>query len=266
MPAPRTPATQPTDVRLMHAGANALYALVLLAVVVVALGRLAQAPWFSFRHLSIEGEAQHTTDLLVRMYALPRLAGGYFTMDLKKAREAFEAVPWVRRAVVRRVWPNQLVVELEEHHPVAYWERDNGDDQLVNAQGEVFDVNLSDVEDDNLPTLRGPQGSAPLVLDMLQRLAPVFTPLGASIDKLALSERGSWRLTLDRGTVLELGRGEPGEVLQRTQRFAGTVTQITSRFGHRPVEYADLRHSEGYALRLVGMGTVDPAKAGPRAH
>ncbi|MEX8520016.1 MAG: cell division protein FtsQ/DivIB [Leptothrix sp. (in: b-proteobacteria)] len=254
----------PTDVRLMRAGANALLALTLLAVVGVALVWLVQLPLFSFSQISIEGEVQHTSDLSVRMHALPRLVGGYFTMDLKKTRAAFEAVPWVRRALVRRVWPNRLVVELEEHHPVAYWERDAGDDLMVNQQGEVFEVNLGDVDDDNLPTLRGPQGSAPLVLDMLQRLTPVFRPLGASIDKLALSERGSWRLTLDGGTVLELGRGQPGEVLQRTQRFAGTVTQITSRFGHHQVEYADLRHNEGYALRLIGMGTVDSAKAGAK--
>jgi hypothetical protein len=30
------------------------------------------------------------------------------------------------------------------------------------------------------------------------------------------------------------------------------------------VEYADLRHNEGYALRLIGMGTVDSAKAGAK--
>ena len=254
----------PLDVRLMQVGTSALLLLTLLASLGVALARLAQASWFSFGQMSVQGEVQHISDLSLRMNALPKLTGGYFTMDLKKARAAFEAVPWVRRAVVRRVWPNRLMVELEEHHPVAYWEREDGDDQLVNVQGEVFEVNVSDMDDDNLPTLRGPQGSAPLVLDMLQRLAPVFSALGASIDKLVLSERGSWRLTLDHGTVLELGRGEPGEVLQRTQRFAGTVTQITSRFGQRPVEYADLRHNEGYALRLHGMGTLDPAKTGPK--
>jgi cell division protein FtsQ len=105
------------------------------------------------------------------------------------------------------------------------------------------------------------------VLDMLHQLQPVFAALSASIEQLALSEHGSWRVTLNGGgTVLELGRGQPGEVLERTKRFASTVTQITSRFGNKPVEYADLRHNEGYALRLIGMGTVDPAKAGAKKH
>lgn len=254
-----TSPTVPIDVRLMRVGTRLLLLLAVLAVLVIGMSRLVQLPWFSFTRLSVQGEVQHISDVGVRIHALPRLAGGYFTMDLQKTRAVFETVPWVRRAVVRRIWPNQLIVDLEEHKPVAYWERDDGDDLLVNAQGEVFEVNLSDIDDDSLPTLRGPQGSAPLVLDMLQHLTPIFTALGASVDKLSLSERGSWRLVLDGGTVLELGRGQPGEVLERTRRFTATVTQVAAKLGHK-VEHADLRHNEGYALRLVGLGTADPAR------
>ena len=36
-------------------------------------------------------------------------------------RDSFETVPWVRRAVVRRVWPDRLAVRLEEHRAVALW-------------------------------------------------------------------------------------------------------------------------------------------------
>ena len=35
----------------------------------------------------------------------------------------------------------------------------------------------------------------------------------------------------------------------------GTVTQVTSRY-QRPLEYADLRHNDGYAVRLKGITTV----------
>ncbi|RUP35749.1 MAG: cell division protein FtsQ, partial [Curvibacter sp.] len=41
-------------------------------------------------------------------------------------------------------------------------------------------------------------------------------------------------------------------------RFVATLTQVTSRYGRRPtsLESADLRHTEGYALRLRGVTTV----------
>ena len=44
-----------------------------------------------------------------------KLAGNFLTIDLARCARAFESVPWVRQAVVRRVWPNRLRVQLEEH-------------------------------------------------------------------------------------------------------------------------------------------------------
>ena len=82
------------------------------------------------RQLKVEGDTQHNTAASIRSQVLPQLRGNYLSLDLQEARSAFEAVPWVRRAQVRRVWPDQLVVQLQEHQPVAYWERDDSDDLL----------------------------------------------------------------------------------------------------------------------------------------
>jgi cell division protein FtsQ len=93
------------------------------------------------------------------------------------------------------------------------------------------------------------------MLAMLKRLGPVFERLDARIDAVALSGRGSWRVELDTGAEVELGRGSEDEVLARTDRFVGTLVQVTQRY-QRPLEYADLRHNEGYAVRLKGITTV----------
>lgn len=253
----------PGDVRLMHAGAKALVMLAALAVLASMLAWVGRSPWFSVRQIRIEGEVAHNSAATIRANALPLLEGSYFSMNLRQARQAFETVPWVRHAQVRRVWPHQLVVTLEEHHPVALWERTDADPLLVNNHGEVFEVNVGDVEDDALPVLRGPQGTAAQVWAMWQRVAPEFAPLDARLVRLALSDGGSWQARLDRSDALiELGRGEPDEVVQRTRRFTGSVREISQRFENRAIEYADLRHSESYALRLAGMGTLEPTKTG----
>lgn len=257
----QTPSSLPSDVRLMHAGAQLLLVLAALAVLVSALAWVSRLPWFSLQQIRIEGEVAHNSAATIRTNAVPLLAGSYFSMDLREARQAFEAVPWVRRAQVRRVWPHELLVTLEEHRAVAYWERTDADPWLVNSYGEVFEVNLGDVEDEALPILRGPKGSASQVWEMWQRLAPEFDLLGARMLRLALSDGGSWQARLDQAhAVIELGRGEPEEVLQRTRRFTHSVTEIRARHENRPIEYADLRHSESYALRLVGMGTLEPSQ------
>jgi cell division protein FtsQ len=250
-------APQPFDIRVMNASASFLFVLAALAFAGLVVMWLARLPLFSIRGIQVDGDVSRNSVTTIRANAAPKLVGNFFTLDLARSQQAFEAVPWVRRAIVRRVWPNRLAVRLEEHRPAAYWHRDDRDDQLVNTFGEVFDVNLGDVEDDALPTLQGPEGSAALMLDLYRRLTPVMARFdGAQLRELKLSERGSWRVELDTGADIELGRGSAEEVLARTEAFVDTVTQVIARY-QRPLEYADLRHSTGYAVRLKGITTVD---------
>jgi cell division protein FtsQ len=48
------------------------------------------------------------------------------------------------------------------------------------------------------------------------------------------------------------------EVKERAIRFVGTLSQVTSRYGRTvaALEMADLRHKDGYAVRLRGVSTV----------
>ncbi len=254
------PSALPMDVRLMNSTATLLAAVLVIGLAALLLSWAARLPAFSIRSVRVEGDVTRNSVSTIRVNALPKLAGSFFTMDLRQAQRAFESVPWVRRAVVKREWPNRLAVRLEEYRAVAQWGGDDGASRLVSGFGEVFDANLGDVEDDHLPTLQGPEGSAPQLLAMLRRLAPVCERLDAQIETLALSARGSWRVELDSGAEIELGRGSDDEVIARTERFASTLTQTTSRY-RRALEYADLRHNEGYALRLKGISTGAAAAA-----
>ena len=94
---------------------------------------------------------------------------------------------------------------------------------------------------------------------MYRRLQPVFAKLDLGIDRLHLSGRGSWRMpSWTPAPTVELGRGSEADVLARSERFARTLTQVTGRYG-QPLEYADLRQADGYAVRLRGVATVPPA-------
>jgi cell division protein FtsQ len=251
----------PADVRLMNGVASAVFVLAGAGAAVAGVLWLMRSPMFPISAIQLDGEMARNSVPTIRANAAPRLAGNFFSVDLQQGRQAFEAVPWVRRAVVRRVWPDRLAVQLEEQHPAALWEGaadDGASDKLVNSYGEVFEANVGDVEDDGLPTLAGPDGSARQMLAMYQRLVPVLAPLEMNIDKLQLSGRGSWRAELDSGAAIELGRGTEDEVVARTELFARTLSQVTGRY-RQPIEYADLRHQGGYALRLRGVGTTPAA-------
>lgn len=278
MRAPTTPASLPPDIRLMNAVSALLLAGLLALGLAVALQRLMQLPVFAIRTITVEGDVTRNSAASLRANALPRLSGSFLSMNLQASQRAFEAVPWVRHAVLQRVWPSRLKVKLEEHRPAAYWETkadgadvdsdansdNNAERLLVNNFGEVFQANLGDVEDEDLPILAGPSGTSAAMLRMWQGLQTQVAVLGDGVERLDLSGRGSWRASFDKGAVVELGRGSEAEVLARFGTFTRSITQITSRF-QTPLLSADLRHADGYAVRLRGITTTPtPPKPGAK--
>ena len=270
MRAASLPTPLPPDIRLMNAVSALLLAGLLLLALGLALRWVVRLPVFAISKIQVEGDVTRNSAASLRANALPRLSGSFLSMNLQAGRAAFEAVPWVRRAVVQRVWPHQLHVRLEEHRPAAYWEtKADGADAdseasveklLVNSFGEVFQANLGDVEDEDLPVLAGPEGSSAAMLRMWQQLQARLNLLDDRIERLDLSGRGSWRATFEKGAVVELGRGSEAEVVARFGLFVHSITQITSRY-QTPLLTADLRHADGYAVRLRGISTAPtPAK------
>lgn len=252
----------PPDVKLMNVTAGALFLVFAGLVLAALLGWAMRHPVFAIRGITVQGEVAHTNTVTLRANVMPHLSGSLFTLDLAQARSAFEALPWVRRAVVRREFPNRLRVQLQEQQTAAFWGAQD-ESLLVNNFGEVFEANVDEVEQDNLPRLIGPEGQAPQVLQMYRELAPRLGALDTTLDQLELSASGGWRATLDSGAVIELGSGTPAEVGARAQRFALTLTQVASRYGRHAdaLESADLRYAQGYALRLAGVSTLAAASS-----
>ena len=247
----------PLEVKLMNMSASALFGVFGVLGLVALADWAASNPVFAIRGMAITGEMEHNNAVTLRANVAPKLSGTFFTLNLTRARLAFEAVPWVRQAVVHREFPNRLRIQLQEHKAVAYWGAD-GDSRLVNSFGEVFEANLGEVEQEALPWMTGPDGQSAQVLAMYRALKPLFDEKEMAIDKLVLTGQGGWRVTLDTDAVIELGGGAAPEVLARMQRFLKTITQVSTRYGRQPdaLETADLRHEDGYAIRLRGVTSL----------
>ena len=247
----------PFDVRMMNFTASMLYGAFVLLLLAAGLWWALRHPVFAVAGITVQGDVAHNSAVTLRANVAPRLTGNFFTINLATVRNAFEAVPWVRRAAVRREFPDRLRVQLQEHEAVALWGPET-DARMVNSFGEVFEANVGDVETQDLPRLSGPDGDCAQVLAMHRALKPMFEPLDLTVERLSLSSRGSWDVELDTGAVVELGRGTPQEVMARTRRFVQTLTQVTARYGRQAQTLlsADLRHGDGYAIRLKGVSTV----------
>ena len=155
----------PLDVKLMNVTATAMFAGVAVLMLAVVSWWAVRHPAFSIARIVVEGELLHNNAVTLRANVAPHLTGNFFTVNLAEARKAFEQVPWVRQAEVRREYPNSLRVILHEHEAQAYWGPETGT-AMVNTMGEVFEANMGEVEREGLPRLSGPPDSSADVLRM----------------------------------------------------------------------------------------------------
>ncbi|KAF1029490.1 MAG: Cell division protein FtsQ [Burkholderia plantarii] len=236
------------NVRQLNLAASTLYALLLVALAAAGCYWLIQRPTFALRTIQIDGDTEHIYASTVRAGVVGRLKGNFFTVDLDTARVAFEQMPWVRHASVRRVWPNALAVTLEEYKPLGTW----GSDQLVSTDGELFTANQGELDDD-LPAFDGPDGSAKEVVARYHDFTKWLAPLGADPEEVSLSSRYAWTVKLSNGLQVEFGRERNADTLaDRAQRLVAAWPVVTQRWGS-DIENADLRYPNGFAIRAAGM-------------
>ncbi len=137
---------------LLNALADTLYGVAAVLILYGVLMMVIQLPVFPLREVEVTGRIARTTPDQVHAIVAGELKGNFFTLDLDATRTAFQKLPWVRRATLRRHWPDRLEVDIEEHVVLARWR----DSALVNTYGEVFEAATSEV----LPVFIAPEGAA----------------------------------------------------------------------------------------------------------
>lgn len=248
--------------RLLNGIANALFGLSLLLAIWGGLKLLVESPLFLLKSIRIEGELRHVGRAEVVNALQGRIAGTFFNMDLEAVRVLFETIPWVRRAEVRRQWPDRLEVRMEEHVPLARWGQPE-ERRMVNNHGEVFSAPYGALEM-ALPQFAGPAGTAREVSRRYAAFSGILEPLQLQPSSVVLSPRYSWQIRLSNGLAVQLGRESDKDGIEaRLARFVGAYPVALAPLARgRRLDYVDLRYSNGFALRVPGIkdASVTPAK------
>jgi cell division protein FtsQ len=233
-----------SDLLMAVAGLIVLYSVIRFAIV---------QPVFAMREIRIDGSTRHVTLEQVEAIAQRDVRGTFFTLDLARLRGSFEKLPWVRKVDIRRSWPDRIDVAIEEHQPLARW----GDLALVNSQGEVFEA----AYDANLPVFVGPAGTSREVAVQYELLRREFASIGRVPVHVQLSQRRAWRVRLDDGMTLEIGREL---VKSRLTRFLSAYPRTLAPL-NRHIDYVDLRYANGFAVRIPELASAKTEPIRPRA-
>jgi len=242
--------------RLLNIAAGLLTALALVLLVFTASALLLRSALFPLREVTVRGALTHTPHGEIERAGRAAAARNFFGVDLAAVRAAFERLPWVRRVDVRRVWPDRLEVTLEEHVALARW--DGGG--AVNTFGERCAAEA----DARLPLFAAPAGSEAEVTRRYRLFSERLAALGMPIERVLLSPRHAWQLSLANGLQLVLGRDAADEPVEaRLARFVAAYPASLGRISGRH-EYVDLRYTNGFALRQQGAQSAGQAPSGQK--
>jgi cell division protein FtsQ len=239
--------------RLLNMAANCLIAAAVVMLAFAGSQVVLNSPFFPLREITVSGDLAHTARADLEAATRGRVAGNFFAADLASIRAGLEQIAWVRRADVRRVWPDRIEVTLEEHVALARW----GDAGLVNTFGERF----AGQTEAALPMFAGPPRTEGEVTRRYRQYAQALLPLEASLERVILTPRFAWQLRLASGLSIELGRDLPNDSADgRLARFIAAYPQTLGRISLRH-EYVDLRYPNGFALRVPEFERAGAAKA-----
>jgi len=222
---------------------------------------LSQRPVFTLRQVVIEpviGQTlKHINKPVVKQQVLETVQGNFFSVRLEDVKRGFESMPWVRHANVRRVWPNGLIVSIEEQKPLGTWGGANSQ-TLMNTYGELFGGRVSDVGDGiELIDFSGPADASKEVMRLYEKANTWFKPWSAEVKSLTLSERYAWHVKLSNGMKVEFGRDEENSdktlTEDRVARLFKYWPQVQEKWANR-VDAIDLRYANGFAVHLASAG------------
>ena len=134
---------------------------------------------------------------------------GLAQFDLTAARAALEAQSWVEHAQVIRLWPDRLVVRLEERTPFALWQ-EGGEHRVIDKSGVVIQA-ADPAAFADLPRVvgLGAERQAAQIVTLLRAYPEIAT---RTTHALYVGER-RWSLRLENGGEVLLPAVDPGGAL-----------------------------------------------------
>lgn len=195
-------------------------------------------------HFNVQGELQQLQAEDIRRALTAEPMGSFFTADVNELRQRVEQLAWVKKASLRKVWPDRLSVHVTERTPLAIW---NGD-RIVSTEGVVFDAPLQeDKLTKPLPRLFGPEKAVAETLEQFSHLQQMLQVNGIEVHAMRLTKRFAVSAVIDNDIELKLGREA---TVERIKRFIDVLPHIAAHENSKDqvVEKVDLRYDTGAAV------------------
>ncbi len=173
----------------------------------------ARAIGFRLKTVTIQGVHELTENEIMDATGI-RPTNSLLFLDAVKLREKLQALPLVKEASVAKLYPNRLLIEIQERRPVALWQRD-GQIKVIAADGTAID-DLHNARYLKLPRAVG-EGANAHVGEYLA-LLDAAGDLADKVDAGIYVAQRRWTLKFKNGVEVALPeKGAPSAVAKLAQ-------------------------------------------------
>lgn len=198
---------------------------------------------FPVKLIKIQGSFSHISQQTLHQIVLPFSQTGFFHFDTQKLSDRLLQLPWIATVKIKQKWPDTIIISLTEQTPIA---RFNNNKTLLNNQGDLFNLNTLDESNImHLPLFIGPEAQRKQMLASYLSMNRIFSNLSLSVTTLVLNAQQLWKVRLNNGLIIFIGRIDP---LARLQRFSKIYSLIIGNNQNTPINYVDLRYAHGVVV------------------
>lgn len=160
-----------------------------------------------------------------------------YLMPLQQRREGLRAVDWIRDASISRIWPNRIIVRVEERNPVAFLEIPSDTGRmarvaLIDADGVILEPPQH--SSFHLPVVTGIRAGEVLSvrrdrIHRMMRLMKDIGPMGERVSEVDASDPDNLKAAVRAGDhVVSVMLGDHN-FAQRLENFVSHYTEIEKR-------------------------------------
>jgi cell division protein FtsQ len=177
--------------------------------------------------IEIAGASHASREQIERVFSID-LGRSVYLLPLADRRDSLRTVDWVKDASIARLWPNRVMVRVQERKPVAFLSLAPARFALIDEDGVILPPATDRF---TLPVLTGVRASDSIETrhDRVHRMLRLTTDLGENvrnISEIDVSDRDNLKVTVPRdGHIVTLLLGDRG-FAQRYDNFLNHFGEI----------------------------------------
>lgn len=164
-----------------------------------------------------------------------------FALNVQDAQSRIESLDWVDRAIIRRLWPDTVTIQIVERRPMAAWQID-GQIKVIDKDGVVIKTAIAD-DAEGLARLVGPGAAegAPEILALINQ----YPDISGRVVAISRVGQRRWDVILEDGPRIMLPADQADIALAALIEQSKSAPLFDSSISH-----LDMRLSGQLAVRL----------------